>query len=120
MHPYIAKLRRKAAEERARREAEAAVHDPRAKLKGQILQWYSSLPPENRPPNYLMEELARWLRARPQELGIALRELGWRCERRWRKGEAYRHYWIPPDVEAPQDANAQASNSTVVRDEPTT
>jgi hypothetical protein len=61
MHPYIARLRREAAELQAQRDAAAAsaTFDPRAKLKGQITQWNSSLAPEDRAPNYLMEELAR-------------------------------------------------------------
>jgi len=102
---YIRELRRKAAEERARQDAKAAsaTFDPRAKLRGQITQWYGSLAPEDRTPNFLMEHLASQLRATPQELGIALRELGWRCERRWRKGEPYRHYWIPPAADPPQN-----------------
>ena len=99
---YISYLKRKATEQRAKQHAEAvaATFDPRAKLKAQITAWYDSLEPDARAPNYLMENLARRLRARPQELGTALRELGWRCERRWREGEAYRHYWIPPAQDA--------------------
>ena len=102
---YIERLKRRAAELHARRDAEAAstTFDPRAKLKQQITKWYSSLAPEDCAPNYLMEDLARRLRATPQQLGIALRELGWRCERRWRKGESYRHYWIPPALHVTQD-----------------
>jgi hypothetical protein len=62
---YILRLRRNAAEERATQEAASATFDPLAKLEGQITQWYSSLAPEHRAPNYLMKDLARRLRARP-------------------------------------------------------
>ena len=119
---YIERLRREAAELRAQRDAEAAsgAFDPRAKLKQQITQWYASLPPEDRRPNYLMEDLARQLRATPQQLGIALRELGWRCERRWRKGESYRHYWIPPAADLPDHLNPRASGSVDVPGNPST
>jgi len=102
---YMQRLRRQADELRAERDAAAAsaAFDPRAKLKRQIMEWYSSLASEDRAPDYLMENLARRLRATPQRLGIALRELGWRCERRWCKGESYRHYWIPPTLDSTQN-----------------
>jgi hypothetical protein len=75
------------------------VFDPRAKLKERVTQWYSSLSPEAHTPHYFMEHLVRQLRATPQQLGIALRELGWRWDRVWRKGQPYRHYWVlPKDV----------------------
>jgi hypothetical protein len=110
---YLNRLRRQAAELQAKRDAEAAstMFDPRAKLKAQITAWYDALGPEDRAPNYLMEDLARRLRATPQQLGVALRELGWRCERRWRKGESYRHYWIPPTPDSTQNFTSRPSGS---------
>ena len=100
MDAYIARLKRETAARRAERVLERAsgTYDPRAKLKAHIVQWYSSLTPEALLAHYFMEHLARQLRATPQELGIALRDLGWRCERRWCKGEPYRHYWVPPAI----------------------
>jgi len=110
---YVQRLRRESAELQAKRDAEAGSNtvDPRVKLKEQITLWYASLAPEDRRPNYLMEQLARQLRATPQQLGIALRELGWRCERRWRKGESYRHYWIPPAPDSAQDCARRPTGS---------
>lgn len=97
MDAYIARLRRETAERRAQRANDAAsgAYDPRAKLKARILEWYSSLAPEARAPYYFMEDLARQLRAPAQQLGLALAELGWERRRVWRKGEPYRHRWIP-------------------------
>jgi len=119
---YIERLKREIAEQREKRAAEAAsaTLDPREKLKDRITQWYNSLAPEARAPHYFVEYLARQLHATPQQLAVALRELGWRCERVWRKGEAYRHYWIPPAVDLPEDSDSQASSSTTARDVPTT
>ena len=96
---YIERLKHEIAEHRAMRAAKAASAsiDPRAKLKGRITQWYGSLASEARAPHYFMEHLARQLRATPQDLGLALRELGWNCNRVWRKGAPYRHYWVPPE-----------------------
>lgn len=96
---YIRDLKRRSAEIRAMRAAQAAaaIADPRAALRAKILAWQSTLSPEARAPSYLMEDLVKLLDSPPQQLGIALRELDWKCERRWRKGEAYRHYWVPPE-----------------------
>ncbi len=95
---YIQGLKRRAAERRTQQATEAANanFDPRAGLKNVIAQWYAALPPDARAPHYFMEQLTRHLRMPAQQLGIALRELGWRCERVWCKGQPYRHYWVPP------------------------
>ena len=64
---YIARLRREIADRRARRAAVGSVaHDPRAKLKARITDWYRGLPPEARSPYYFMEELTHQLRVSPQ------------------------------------------------------
>ena len=95
---YIARLRREIAVRRAQRAAVGSVaHDHRAKLKARITDWYRGLPPEARSPHYFMDDLVPQLRAPAQQLGLALRDLGWRCDRVWRKGQPYRHYWVPPD-----------------------
>ena len=105
---YIARLRRETAVRRALRAAARTVgQDPRAKLKARITNWYWGLPPEVRAPHYVMEDLVRQLRAPAQQLGLALRELGWRCERVWRKGQPYRHRWAPPDLATQQDSRWQ-------------
>jgi hypothetical protein len=110
---YIKKLYQCVAEQRAKRAAETAavIADPRAALREQVTKRHSALPPEARAPSYLMENLVRLCDATPQQLGLALRELGWKCERRWHKGEAYRHYWVPPDVESQQHLSLFGSNS---------
>jgi hypothetical protein len=103
---YIARLRREIAERRARRAAAgSAPHDPRAKLKARIANWYRALPPEARASHYFMEDLANWLHVPPQQLGMALRDLGWRCDRVWLKGQPYRHYWIPPHTDLQPEAD---------------
>lgn len=98
MDAYIARLRRETDERRAQRASEEAssAHDPRAKLKARIVQWYSSLAPDARAPHYFMEDLTRQLRTPAQQLGLALAELGWERRRVWIRGQPYRHRWIPP------------------------
>jgi hypothetical protein len=104
---FLAKLRRETAERRAKRAVEAASStvDPRAKLKRRVVEWYTSLPSEARAPHYFMEDLVRQLRATPQQLGLALAELGWERRRVWVKGQPYRHHWIPPETDLRRDMN---------------
>lgn len=98
---YVSRLRREVAERRAQRAAAAfGPHDPRAKLKARITDWYRALPPQTRTPHYFMEDLTRQLRAPAQQLGLALAELGWQRRRVWVKRQPYRHYWIPPDSDS--------------------
>jgi hypothetical protein len=101
---YIQRLRREAEERRARRRTEpsATATDSRAELRARITRWYNALAPEDRAPRYLLEHLAPLFRCTPQQLGVALHELGWRRKRVWRDDGPYRRYWLPP---APLETN---------------
>jgi len=95
---YIARIRRQTEAWRGQRTAQAAavVADPRAALRAQVTQWYSALPLEDRAPRYLLEDLVKLFGATPQQLGLALAELGWRRKRVWLNEGPYRRYWYPP------------------------
>jgi hypothetical protein len=102
---YIQRLRRETEERRAKRRAQPPVTatDPRAELRARIIRWYSTLSPEDRASRYLLEQLAPLFRCTPQQLGVAMHELGWRRKRVWRDDGPYRRYWLPP---APQATGA--------------
>lgn len=96
---YITELKRRTAERRAQRAAQAAaqISDPRAKLREQVLVWQSTLPPEAREHGLILEEIRRAIPATPQQLGIALHELGWTRKRVWLSDGPFRRYWFPPE-----------------------
>ena len=101
---YIERLRRETEERRARRRAAPlpnSVDARRTELRAQIGRWWSTLAPEDRAPRYLLEQLAPLFRCTPQQLGVALHELGWRRKRVWRDDAPYRRYWMPPTQQAP-------------------
>jgi hypothetical protein len=97
---YIESIRRDAAVRQAARSLEAlnAAFDPRSALKQRITVWYAALPAQLQQADHLMEWLSQQLQARPQQLGLALRELSWSCRRRWRHGQAYRNWWRGPSA----------------------
>jgi len=102
LNPYMARLRQETAERRAKRDAAAtaALLDPRARLRARITEWWSALPPEARAPRYSLEQLVPLFRCTPQQLGVALFELGWRRKRVWLNEGPYRRYWFPADQRA--------------------
>ncbi len=96
---YIAGLRRRAAELQAQRiaDAAAAIADPRAVLRANLLSFQSSQTPEARAHGYLLEDIRKVIHATPQQLGVALDELGWSRRRTWSNTGPYRRRWYPPD-----------------------
>lgn len=96
-HPYITHLRQWSEERRARRAAEAMTKalDPRAELRAKVRAWWEELPSCARKPRYLLEELVPRFGCTPQQLGVALYELGWHRKRVWREDGPYRRYWMP-------------------------
>lgn len=97
---FMDDLKRQTVERRAKRDVEAAatVVDPLAVLKQKIREWHRALSPEARPDCYHMDTLVKLLRTPPQQLGIALHELGWTRRRVWKKGAPYRQTWRAPDA----------------------
>jgi hypothetical protein len=99
---YIAGLKRRTAELRAQRAAEAAaqIFDPRAKLREQITQWQAALPEVERAEaarqGYFLEDIRKVIHATPQDLGLALAELSWSRRRIWQNNGPYRRHWYPP------------------------
>ena len=106
---YVAELRRRAAEIRAQRAAQAAaaIADPRAALSEKLTQWQAALPEAERAEaarrGYFLEDIRKAVHATPQDLGLALAELNWRRTRVWRSDGPYRRRWYPPD-QPPVDA----------------
>jgi len=100
---YIRDLKLWAAQRQAQRaaEAEATIADPRAKLREQITQWQASLldaeRAEAKRQGYLLEDIRKAVYATPQDLGLALAELGWTRRRIWSNTGPYRRRWYPPD-----------------------
>lgn len=99
VNAYIMELKRRTAERRAQRAAEtaAAIADPRAALRAQIAEWQRTLPPEAREHGYLLEDIRKVIHSTPQQLGLALDELGWHRKRVWLSDGPFRRYWFPPD-----------------------
>ena len=70
-------------------------------LDAQITELMRTLPPQMRERPWSMPELIQRLagkyRDRPhaQQVGEALRRLGWRRERRWKKGFDGARVWVP-------------------------
>lgn len=98
MSTWLDNLKREIAEKRGKRVTIPASNtaDPRAELRARITRWWNTLAPEDRAPRYLLEHLAPLFRCTPQQLGVALHELGWRRRRVWREDGPYRRYWTPP------------------------
>jgi hypothetical protein len=100
---YINELRRTVAEKRAARAATeataAAMGDPRAALRERIRLWLAAHPTPARAPHYFMEELTKLFNAPQQDLGLALREVGWQYRRCWPAAGPNRRQWIPPSTE---------------------
>ena len=107
---YAAELRARV-EERSRlhrlqQEAQASAKPAQSlrqvkPLDAQITELMRSLPPQLRNRPWSMPELVQRLtgkyRDRPhaQQVGEALRRLGWRRERRWEKGFDGARVWVP-------------------------
>jgi hypothetical protein len=72
-------------------------------LEDQITGLMRTLPPELRNRPWSMAELVNQLtgkyrdRPHPQQVGQALRRLGWQRERRWENGYDGVRVWLPPD-----------------------
>jgi hypothetical protein len=110
MSAYLAQLRKYTEEQNSiqqlKTEAEAIKVlqlQRRAKpLNEQIVELMRTLPPQLRDRPWSIAELVNRLqgkyRDRPhtQHIGIALRQLGWRRERRWGQGFDGARVWIPP------------------------
>jgi hypothetical protein len=94
---YMDALKQWAAEKRARQAAEALTNklNPRAALRAKVSEWWEELPPYERKPRYLLEELTPLFGCTSQQLGVSLFELGWRRKRVWREDGPYRRYWMP-------------------------
>lgn len=88
---YLRKLRAEADARRA-----AHNNDPRAKLKAAILVWQNTLPPEAHERGLTLEDIRKSVPATPQQLGLALHELGWTRKRVWLSDGPFRRYWYPP------------------------
>lgn len=95
---YMAALKQWVADRQASRAADtvAIKRDPRAELRAKIKEWWEELPPYERKPRYLLEELVPLFGCTPQQLGVALWEVGWRRKRVWLETGPYRRYWMPP------------------------
>lgn len=96
---YITGLRRLTAERQALRAAEAAaaISDPRAVLRANLLAWQNTLTPEAAAAGFHLEDIRKAVPATPQQLGLALAELNWRRTRVWRSDGPYRRRWYPLD-----------------------
>jgi hypothetical protein len=94
---YIRKIRAEVEARRAQRAAEAAaqITDPRAALRTQIGEWQRTLAPEAREHGYLLEDIRKVIHATPQQLGLALDELGWHRKRVWLSDGPYSRRWSP-------------------------
>jgi crotonobetainyl-CoA:carnitine CoA-transferase CaiB-like acyl-CoA transferase len=94
---YMAALKQRTAERMAKRAADRAATrvDPRAVLRAKVKEWWDELPPYERKPRYLLEELVPLFGCTPQQLGVALWEIGWRRKRVWREDGPYRRFWLP-------------------------
>jgi hypothetical protein len=92
-------LRRRVQEKSAQRavEAAAAIADPRAALRTQIAEWQRTLGPETSQSGYLLEDIRKAVNATPQQLGLALWEMGWTRKRVWLSDGPYRRRWYRPD-----------------------
>ncbi len=104
---YIKDLRARIEARRAQRPARpapASVVGRRAELRAQIARWWDTLAPEDRAPRYLLEQLAPYFRSTPQQLGVALHELGWSRKRVWRDDGPYRRYWMPPVMDTQESS----------------
>jgi hypothetical protein len=72
-------------------------------LEDQITELMRTLPPELRNRPWSMAELVNQLtgkyrdRPHPQQVGQALRRLGWQRERRWENSYDGVRIWLPPD-----------------------
>jgi hypothetical protein len=71
--------------------------DPRAALRTQIGEWQRTLAPEAREHGYLLEDIRKVIHATPQQLGLALHELGWHRKRVWLSDGPYSRRWYPPE-----------------------
>lgn len=109
MTSFIESLHRRAEEQRKLyEEAEAAksrvYSRPVRPLTQQITELMAGLPPAMRERPWSMAELVSRLegryRDRPhaQHVGEALRKLGWRRERNWRKGYEGVRLWLPQEL----------------------
>lgn len=110
MSAYIAQLRLEVEEQnriqQLKADAEAIKHrqhERRTKpLTEQIEELIRTIPPSMRDRPWSMRDLVSRLqgkfceRPHTQHVGIALRQLGWRRERRWAEGFDGARVWVPP------------------------
>lgn len=92
---YLLAVQRRAEESRIARQD--ALQRASKRLRDEIRQWHTSMPPADRQARRTMTEMVKRFRAPASAIGEALFELGWRRGRDWKGFTPYRRWWRPPD-----------------------